>query len=223
MLLATVAFFITYGPVEAALPLLVREELRGSASAYGLLWSAYGASAAVGALIAPVLGASASKAFAPIILLHGLLVVVMGVATSYTLIALSMFAIGLVYGPYGSLAAAEVQRLTPFHHQTKAHSLWASATMPAIPLGASLGGFLVSVLGVRSSMVVSGVSMMLVAAGSAFFLRRTADGGLHRNGRVSSPRFGARLETHEEPRQDIWSEARDSLPNLASDGESSAP
>jgi MFS family permease len=176
MLYATIAFFITYGPVEAALPLLVREEHQASASAYGLLWSAYGASAAVGALIAPVLSRTASKVFAPIILLHGLLVVLMGVATSYSLIALSMFAIGLVYGPYGSLAAAEVQRHTPFHHQTQAHSLWASATMPAIPLGASLGGLLAGAVGVRSAMVASGVSMMAVAVGSAFFLRHPAEG-----------------------------------------------
>lgn len=105
MLVVTWVFNLAFGPVEAALPLFVSDNLDAGAGLLAVYWAAFGIGALVGAL---ALGAARQLPLWPamlgIIAGHGIGMLPFAI-THTALPSLIGFAFaGLVYGPYSALS-----------------------------------------------------------------------------------------------------------------------
>jgi MFS family permease len=142
--LLSALFFFSYGPSEAALPLMIQKDLQSGAGTFGGAWSALGMGAVLGGMAAVpldrlrrtglILGASMAS--------WG--VITLGIATvvqPWQLLAL-YFVGGLVWGPYLPLKATLMQRLVPASQLGAVLGLQGSLLAPTMPLGAAVGGWM---------------------------------------------------------------------------------
>src|ERR1700730_16367325 len=163
LLALTWVFFLLYGPVEVALPLYVVGTLGGGAGLLGLFWAFFGVGAVVGALAAgvlhrlplwPTLIASVigwGAAILPLGLLH------------LAIPAVASFGIGgLLYAPYTALSFTLFQRESPAALLSQVLAARGALTVLAAPLGAALGGPLVTYLGASTKLFASGAATILL-------------------------------------------------------------
>lgn len=160
----TLLFYLLYGPTEVAVPLQVRQHLHGGAALFGALGTAFGLGAILGTLVA---GAVAKLKLWPtalgIVAGWGAAVVVLG-ATSSPVVAIgAMAAGGLIFAPYPAIVTTLLQATTDPAELAGVTSAWASLVVATVPLGITLGGPLVGVLGPRAVLLLSGGSTLLLA------------------------------------------------------------
>ncbi|MDQ7819419.1 MAG: MFS transporter [Armatimonadota bacterium] len=163
----TFAYNFAYGPLEVALPVLVRDVLGSGPRALGALWSAFAAGWMAGGLLCGAIrweGRSwAGLAASP--LLWGILTVALPWAGGISPAAAMMASGGVVFAPYPILALTARQRATPDHLRGRVFSAYAAVVALGVPLGAALGGWMVSRAGVAGGVV--GASALSVLLGVA--------------------------------------------------------
>ena len=139
-------FFFSYGPTEAALPLLIRKELDAGAGVFGGAWSMVGIGTVIGGLFTPTLDRLRRTG----LLLGGIMACWGGVtlgmaraASPWELLVL-FFVGGIFWGPYLPLKTTLMQRCIPGNQLGAVLGLQSSFLAPTMPLGAALGGWMLT-------------------------------------------------------------------------------
>lgn len=164
-LLLSFAFNLLYGPIEVALPVFVAARLGGNPALLGWIWGAFGVGAVIGALIA---GTLRRLPFWPVVLgiVAGWGLAMLPLAEFGTLAAgIAGFGLGgLIYAPYSPVTITFLQQQAPFGELASLSAFRSAVTVMASPLGAALGGLLVTEFGPVGTIRLSGLTTIGLAA-----------------------------------------------------------
>ncbi|GGN73168.1 hypothetical protein GCM10011579_051020 [Streptomyces albiflavescens] len=164
-LLVVVFFFnFLYMPIEVALPLYVRETLHTGASGLGLLWTALGVGALVGAgLVDRLRRLPQRPLLIAVIALWGLCPITLAGVGNQTA-AMVVFGLGgLIWAPFTPVAYSFLQSGLGPGEQQPVVTLWTTGSTVAAPLGLLAGGPLIALTGIHTSLVLSGLLTLLLA------------------------------------------------------------
>ncbi|MEO3928123.1 MFS transporter [Micromonosporaceae bacterium B7E4] len=180
LIAVTAVFYFLYGPVEVALPLYVADELTGAAGLLGGYWTAFGIGAVVGGLLGGMLTRARQwPVTIAVIAGWGLLLVPFGLDAPVWL-TLACFAVGgLVYGPFPAFSLALFQNAADPADLPAVLAARGAVTTAATPLGAALGGPLVTAFGAAGTLLGSGLgtaALALLTAGTLLLHARIARG-----------------------------------------------
>lgn len=168
LLALSFAFFLLFGPFYTAMPIRVADELHAPATVLGVYYTAFGVGAVAGGLAAarlhrlPLWPATIGAVTA-----FGAAMLPLGLGAPAP-VALAGFAVaGLCWSPYLSTSMALFQRSTPPDRLPGVLAAYGSVTVVSVPLGAALGGPLVTALGAGRTLLLSAVATIAlgVAAG----------------------------------------------------------
>ncbi|HEY8342002.1 MAG TPA: MFS transporter [Calditerricola sp.] len=175
--MASLLFNFAYGPLEPALPALVRDDWRAGPETLGLLWSALG----IGTIVGTALWTRWPKRWAPAHTLGGVMAAwgvftggLYWIAHPVSGMAL-LFLAGLTVAPYNVVALTLEQRLVPPHLRGRVFGLTTSLEQVGLPLGMLVGGWMASTLGNRLTLLLAGV--VCVAVGVAVMMSPWLKGG----------------------------------------------
>ncbi|WP_082312834.1 MFS transporter [Salinispora fenicalii] len=165
LLLITAVFFFLYGPVEIGLPLYVAGNLAGSGQLLGAFWTAFGVGAVIGGFAGGALArAPRWPAVIAIIFGWGLTLLPFGMTDS-TSATMTSFALGgLIYGPFPAFTISLFQQAADASELTSVLAARSAVTTTATPLGAALGGPLVTLWGAADTLLYSGIATITLAA-----------------------------------------------------------
>jgi hypothetical protein len=173
LLFVVFLFYLFYGPVEVALPLLVTGHLHAGSGALGVLWTAFGVGALVGSLLTNALrGFSQASVLLAIMAGWAACVGVLAASSTVAVAAGAMAIGGVVYGPFTAIAYTLLQDTLRHDEQQPVLAVWAAGTTLAAPLGLAMGGPLVAATGARSGLAVSAAVTVLLVPAAFFWLRR---------------------------------------------------
>ncbi len=175
LLILTVVYFLSYGPLEPAIPVYTRNHLGAGAGAYGAMWSALGAGALVGLLMIPALSRlRAGVVNAAGALLWGIALLPLLAVNMLPAALVIMFVGGLVWAPYVATEVTVIQRCVPPEQHGAAFGARRAVIVASSPTGAALGGVL---LEHYSSLSVVGLSAAacIVAGGICLALPSVRD------------------------------------------------
>jgi predicted MFS family arabinose efflux permease len=173
LLALTVVFYGLYGPVETTLPILVQRDLHGGAGLLGLIWAAFGAGALLGGLVAGSRTVTNLRRFALTIVAAWGVALLVVAATDQPLVVLLGIALGgLVYAPYPAASRTLLQQELSDGELTAGAVAWHGVASGVVPLGTALGGPLIAWLGPRSTLTVSAIATVLLAAVFTAFIRQ---------------------------------------------------
>jgi predicted MFS family arabinose efflux permease len=171
----TGAYYFAYGPLEPAMPLYAREVLHAGGAGYGALWAVFGLGALLGLLavrrlarlrpgIVNAAGTAVWGAATLPLALIGALPAALAV----------MLAGGLVWGPYGAIETATIQRITPPDRHGTVFGIRRGIQVAATPAGAAAGGLLLDRLPPQAVIGLAAGSCLLVGVLSLLYppLRR---------------------------------------------------
>jgi|GEM_PF-1276358 len=186
--LASLLFNFAYGPLEPALPALVRDDLRAGPETLGLLWSALG----IGTIVGTALWTRWPQRWEPAHTLGGVMVA-WGIFTGALFWAddpvsgmVLLFLAGLTVSPYNVVAVTLEQRLVPPHLRGRVFGLTTSLEQVGLPLGMLVGGWLASTLGNRETLLLAGV--VCAAVGAAVMMSPWLKGGWEKGERGADSR-----------------------------------
>jgi predicted MFS family arabinose efflux permease len=164
LLALTFAFFLFFGPVYVALPLLVADELHGSATLLGGLYTAFGAGALIGGVLA---GYLRHRPLWPttigIVVAFGVTMLPLGLGAPTWVAAAGLALGGAVWAPYMSTSMALLQGGTPVEDLPGVLAAYGSVMVIAVPVGTMLGGPLVAAVGARTTLLAC--ALATIAAG----------------------------------------------------------
>jgi MFS family permease len=165
LVLLNVAFYAAYGPLEAALPLLVKHDLNSGAEAYGLLWTISGIGMILGNLVfsKALSRLPAGLVLSAITLAWGVSQLLMAFAPNMVYLAVWMFTAGLVWGPYSGLESTVAQRLIPPESHGRMFGAQEALVGPSGPLGMALGGLMLAFLSSRWVLGLSALACVIAA------------------------------------------------------------
>ncbi|MFG3300415.1 MFS transporter [Micromonospora chersina] len=186
----TFGFFLLFGPFYVAMPVLVTEELHGSATTLGLYYTAFGAGSLLGGLATGYLHRwPLWPTTAGIVVGFGVAMLPLGLGAPVGL-SLPAFALaGLVWAPYLSTSMALFQRSTSATALPQALAANSAVLVLAVPLGTMLGGPLATGLGARRTLLVCAAATIALglAAGLAVLPRRRSATGDEPSGAGPAP------------------------------------
>ncbi|HVX42527.1 MAG TPA: MFS transporter [Mycobacteriales bacterium] len=173
MFVVVFCFDAFYGPVEVALPLLIRGPLHSGGAALGRVWTAFGIGALIGALATNQL-----RRLPPMTVLVGIIagwgasVVLLATASNVPTAALALAIGGLIWAPFTPVLYTLLQgELTPAQQQPII-TLWSAGASVAMPCGLLLSGPLIQTAGARAGLVVSSLLTLALVPVAATALRR---------------------------------------------------
>lgn len=182
LLALTFGCFTLYGPFEVGLPVYIADYQHAPASHLAWYFTAFGAGAVVGGLAAGYLRSwPLGPTTAGIVFGVGTAFLPLGLGAS-DLVSVACYALaGLIFAPYGSLTTALLQRRC--EPSSVAQVLAAQRTVMILsgPVGAGLGGLLVTGFGVRPAFLVAaaGTVALGVSASAAQLPGRRSAAGTH--------------------------------------------
>lgn len=164
LVIVTLFFNLTYGPLEPALPVLVSRVFHAGASTLGLIWSSF----AVGALFGTFLWSrfrpnwTLRVVISGIIFCWGVFSGGIGLAAHPWQAMVMMFFGGVTFAPYNILAATWEQWLISDQHRGKVYGVIQSITSVGLPIGQLAGGFMVKGIGASATILVGGIATVLL-------------------------------------------------------------
>lgn len=164
LVVVTLCFSLTYGPLEPALPILVHSVFHAGPQMLGLLWSGFAVGAVAGTFLWGYFRPNwpLRPVVAGIIILWGLCSGMVGV-TANPWVAMGFLALGgFTYAPYNILYSVWRQRLVPDPLRGKVFGAINSVTGVGLPLGQALGGFLIGALGASDTVKIGGVACIVL-------------------------------------------------------------
>lgn len=176
-LLVVVFFFnFLYMPIEVALPLYVGESLHTGASGLGLLWTALGVGALLGAgLVDRLRNLPQRPLLISIIALWALCPIALAGAGNQAA-AMVVFGLGgLIWAPFTPVAYSFLQAGLRDGEQQPVVTLWTTGSTVAAPLGLLAGGPLIALTGVHAGLVLSGLLTLLLAPLAAWSVLTRAE------------------------------------------------
>ena len=168
LLALTFGCFTLYGPFEVGLPVYIADYQHAPASHLAWYFTAFGAGAVVGGLAAGYLRSwPLGPTTAGIVFGVGAAFLPLGLGAS-DLVSVACYALaGLIFAPYGSLTTALLQRQC--EPSSIAQVLAAQRTVMILsgPVGAGLGGLLVTGFGVRPAFLVAAAGTVALGVSAA--------------------------------------------------------
>jgi MFS family permease len=162
MMILTVIYFISYGPLLTAIPVFARDQLGEGGAGYGAMWSAMGVGALVGLVTIPWL----SK-FRPAVVnsvgatLWGLVLLPLVLVTNLPLALVIMFIGGIVWAPYASTEISVIQDAVPASKHGAVFGARRSVIVASSPTGAALGGLLLLHLSAGQVVTMSALACII--------------------------------------------------------------
>jgi MFS family permease len=154
-------------------PLLASETLDVGAETFGILSSAFGLGALVGALATASLREASPRVFVAGAAGFGLVMVALAAAETVAVALALLFALGVSFSLFTSSASALVQLAAPDHLRGRVVSLFLFAFAGLAPIGGLVAGFLAEQGGTALAFGVAGV----VGLGAALWASRQLVGG----------------------------------------------
>ncbi|MEU4237256.1 MFS transporter [Actinoplanes sp. NPDC026619] len=173
LLALSFGFFFLFGPVYVALPLYVADDLHGSAALLGWFFTAFGAGALGGALVAGYLRRLPLwPVTIGVVVTFGLTMVPIGLGAPVA-VSLVAFAVGgAVWAPYMPTAMALLQRSTTPENRAPVLAANGAVTVVSVPAGTILGGPLVALLGPRHTLLLCGLTITAFGVAAAALVAR---------------------------------------------------
>jgi MFS family permease len=176
ILLTTTVFATLLFNFNILLPVLAKQTLDQGPGVFGLIMSAFGAGALVGALTTAAI-AKASWRIASIgATAFAVAEIVLAPLRAVWLVAALLFLIGIFFTIYTANANATVQLETPDHLRGRVLGIYYYAWNGLAPVGALLVGWLCEVGGTELAFLVVGTSGLASVAAAAAHLRRQESG-----------------------------------------------
>jgi predicted MFS family arabinose efflux permease len=163
LIAVTWVFFFLYGPVEAALPVYVADDLHAHARLLGAYWTSFGVGALASTLLTGMLRGHATRRIT-LLIVAGWGACLVPFAFAPAAVTLACFAVGgLVYGPFVPLTYALFQSSTTITNLPSVLAARSAALIVAAPLGTAVGGPIVASLGAKWTLTASGAATVLLA------------------------------------------------------------
>jgi len=170
-------FFFLYGPVEAALPVYVAQDLHADARLLGAYWAAFGIGALVSTLVVGTLRHRDIRR-AALLIVAGWGACLVPFFFAPVGVTIACFAIGgVIYGPFIPLTYALFQSSTSTAALPSVLAARGAVVIISTPLGTALGGSLVSAIGAANTLTASGLATVLLAACGALLWRSSPTAG----------------------------------------------
>ncbi|UOQ93128.1 MFS transporter [Halobacillus shinanisalinarum] len=160
----TLAFNITYAPLEPVLPVFVSDDLDSGPETLGMIWTIF----AVGALIGSFIWARLkirfyySYSLGTVITLWGLAPLSFSLFTNEYIVYLIMFLGGIAYAPYNIVEPTLEQQLVPNNLRGRVIGVIGLIAGIGFPLGTFMGGLLGEYIGAANTIFVSGLLTVLL-------------------------------------------------------------
>ncbi|MDP9417345.1 MAG: MFS transporter [Actinomycetota bacterium] len=172
LLVAVVALFGQN--FRVVLPLLARDDFSGGAQTYGLLTSALGLGAVLGALATATRATATFRALLAWTAVFGVVNFVAAVAPSLPVALAVLVALGVANIAFNTLARSLLQLNTAAQMQGRVIALHGLLFLGSTPFGGPLTGWICEQWGARSGFVVAGVTALAAAVALVPRLMHTA-------------------------------------------------
>jgi len=164
LLALTFVFYGFYGPVETAMPILVRHDLGAGPGLLGGIWAAFGVGALIGGLAAGTRTITNLRGFAVAMVAGwGVALLVMAATDQLIVILVAVGARGVIYAPYPAASTTLLQKEFSGPDLTSSAVAWSAVAYGVVPIGMLLGGPAVSAWGARSTMAASAIATIALA------------------------------------------------------------
>jgi predicted MFS family arabinose efflux permease len=159
MMILTVIYFLSYGPLLTAIPVFAEQNLGAGGAGYGAMWSAMGVGALLGLVMVPRLsrfrpavvnsvGATAwGLVLLPLVFVHAL-----------PLALVIMFVGGFVWAPYASTEISVIQNAVTPEQYGAVFGARRSVIVASSPTGAALGGLMLEHFSSSEVVALSGLA-----------------------------------------------------------------
>jgi MFS family permease len=170
--IVTWLFFFLYGPVEAALPVYVAQDVASGSQLLGTYWAAFGIGALAATLVTGTLRTGDIRRTA-LLIVAGWGACLVPFAFAPVGLTIACFALGgLIYGPFIPLTYALYQSATNTVNLPGVLAARSALIIVSTPLGTALGGPLVGAIGAANALGASGAATVLLAVAAALLWPR---------------------------------------------------
>jgi MFS transporter, DHA3 family, tetracycline resistance protein len=166
LLFASMFVLVVIGPIEVLLPFIAKDRFHDGARSYGFILAFFGAGSALGALAVSsrrlprrylsVMMAMWSVGSAPL--------VIVGVTSSFPLMAIATFVIGVTDGAGMVIWGTLLQRRVPTHMLGRVSSLDFFVSLALMPVSFAIVGPLSKVVSMQTIFLVAGLAPIVFAA-----------------------------------------------------------
>jgi predicted MFS family arabinose efflux permease len=160
-------YYLCYGPLEPAIPQLVRDQMHGNANSYGLLWTCFGLGSLAALAAVPYL-----SRFRPGIvngagaLIWGLVTLPLALLRHTSAAAGLMLISGAVWGPYTAIETTAIHRWSDPRHHGRLFGIQRALLSSVFPIGVAAGALLLNHLS-AARLTVLATSACAVAGAAA--------------------------------------------------------
>lgn len=166
LLFASIFVLVVLGPIEVLLPFIAADRFSDGAQAYGLLLAAYGFGGALGAL--GIASRPMPRRYLTTMMLMwglgSLGLAAVGVTTSFPLMAVALFTVGVTDGGGMVIWGTLLQRRVPSQMLGRVSSLDFFVSLAFMPVSMAIAGPLSKVVPMPVIFAVAGVTPLLLAA-----------------------------------------------------------
>ncbi|MDQ7806772.1 MFS transporter [Amycolatopsis sp. A133] len=165
MMILTVIYFLSYGPLLTAVPVFAEQNLGAGGAGYGAMWSAMGVGALLGLVMVPRLAR-----FRPAVVnavgatVWGLILLPLVLVHTLPLALVIMFVGGFVWAPYASTEISVIQNAVTAEQYGAVFGARRSVIVASSPTGAALGGLLLEHLSAAQVVALSGFACVVGGA-----------------------------------------------------------
>ncbi|HET6706970.1 MFS transporter [Amycolatopsis sp.] len=165
MMILTVIYFLSYGPLLTAIPVFSEQNLGAGGAGYGAMWSAMGVGALLGLVMVPRLAK-----YRPAVVnavgatLWGLILLPLVFVHELPLALVIMFVGGFVWAPYASTEISVIQNAVTSEQYGAVFGARRSVIVASSPTGAALGGLLLEHFTGSQVVALSGLACVLGGA-----------------------------------------------------------
>jgi MFS family permease len=166
---------------QVSLPLMAERAFHGDASTYGAFLAAMGVGAVVGGLLSASRSYTAGTALARTSIAWGVVILAAALAPTMGLEMIALLFVGSGSIAFNALSKTTLQLRAAPHMRGRVMALWSVAYLGSTPIGGPIIGWIGQNVGPRWTLVVGGVSCILVGLVAYPYLARA------RNGETTEP------------------------------------
>jgi DHA3 family tetracycline resistance protein-like MFS transporter len=177
LLFASMFVLVVVGPIEVLLPFIAKDRFADGARTYGFILAFYGVGSAIGAL--GVSSGRLPRRYLTVMItmwgLGSLPLVIVGWTSSFSLMALATFIVGVTDGAAGVIWGTLLQRRVPPEMLGRVSSLDFFVSLAFMPVSFAIAGPLSKVVPMETIFLAAGVVPVLLAAVAMVAARMARD------------------------------------------------
>ncbi len=181
LLFASVFVLVVLGPIEVLLPFIARDRFADGARMYGFILAAFGVGSAIGALTVSW-GRLPRRYLTVMMVMWGagsLPLVIVGATSSFPVMALATFVVGVTDGAACVIWGTLLQRRVPREMLGRVSSLDFFVSLVFLPVSFAIAGPLSKVVSIETIFLAAGVVPVLLAAVAMVAARMPRDEVAH--------------------------------------------